>query len=114
MRDMAWTVDAACKGHTDVMYDPHGHGVDLCAQCPVRHPCRTFALVTEEEHGVWGGLRAEERHRVVAAGDLPRHCVVCARPYTSTTGAKYCGVDCRRIAHNEHSRRSYQRAKEAR
>jgi hypothetical protein len=33
----------------------------ICASCPVRRPCLAWALVFDEEYGVWGGLDATER-----------------------------------------------------
>lgn len=33
----------------------------ICASCPVRRPCLAWALVFDEEYGVWGGLDAAER-----------------------------------------------------
>ncbi|WP_374968185.1 WhiB family transcriptional regulator [Terrabacter sp. BE26] len=33
----------------------------ICASCPVRRPCLAWALVFDEEFGVWGGLDAAER-----------------------------------------------------
>lgn len=32
----------------------------ICARCPVLARCREFALVNTD-HGVWGGMTAEER-----------------------------------------------------
>lgn len=38
----------------------------VCAGCPVRRECLDWALVTKQDHGVWGGLdefeRRAERH----------------------------------------------------
>jgi WhiB family redox-sensing transcriptional regulator len=36
----------------------------ICAQCPVRAECLEFAVTTNQEFGVWGGLTEDER-RVV-------------------------------------------------
>ena len=33
----------------------------ICASCPVRRQCLAWALVFDEEYGVWGGLDATER-----------------------------------------------------
>ncbi len=33
----------------------------VCAGCPVRSECRTYALAQEELHGVWGGMTEDER-----------------------------------------------------
>lgn len=39
----------------------------ICAACPVLLPCRTYALVHREPHGVWGGLSERDRAVVLAA-----------------------------------------------
>lgn len=36
----------------------------ICASCPVRRQCLAWALVFDEEYGVWGGLDAAERRRL--------------------------------------------------
>ena len=36
----------------------------VCGQCPVTHECLEFALGTNQESGVWGGLTEEERRRL--------------------------------------------------
>ena len=44
----------------------------ICASCPVRRPCLAWALVFDEEYGVWGGLDAAERlplHRRLNTGE---------------------------------------------
>lgn len=35
----------------------------VCATCPVRLECLEYAIVTKQEHGVWGGMGEEERLR---------------------------------------------------
>jgi WhiB family redox-sensing transcriptional regulator len=35
----------------------------ICASCPVRSACLTYALDHRQEQGIWGGLTEEERHR---------------------------------------------------
>lgn len=37
------------------------HAVMLCHSCPVMAACRLFALRTNQEWGVWGGLTAKQR-----------------------------------------------------
>ena len=32
-----------------------------CAVCPVREECLDFALETNQEHGIWGGLTVKAR-----------------------------------------------------
>lgn len=73
--DRSWFSRAACKGMDMFPKARSGpqepersqEGLDaekkaICfALCPVRDECREFALRTREEHGVWGGMSAEER-----------------------------------------------------
>ena len=48
----------------------------VCASCPVRRPCLTYALATAQEFGIWGGrdenerrlLRRQQREFGTAAG----------------------------------------------
>lgn len=40
----------------------------VCAKCPVRDLCLEFALVNEEQHGVWGGMTPKERQRLRGRG----------------------------------------------
>jgi len=37
----------------------------ICAECPVREACLEYALTTREKEGVWGGMTARERRRVL-------------------------------------------------
>lgn len=34
-----------------------------CRRCPVQEQCLAWALETNQEHGVWGGLSEDERRR---------------------------------------------------
>lgn len=36
----------------------------ICAECVVRSECLNFALDTNQEDGVWGGLNQRERRRM--------------------------------------------------
>jgi|SRR5579875_3150940 len=36
----------------------------MCACCPVAEECLVFAVTTNQDHGVWGGLDEEERREV--------------------------------------------------
>lgn len=33
----------------------------VCAECPVRRECLSFALSTHERYGIWGGFTSRER-----------------------------------------------------
>jgi WhiB family redox-sensing transcriptional regulator len=36
----------------------------LCAECPVKAECLTYALAANEQYGIWGGLTPSERSRL--------------------------------------------------
>lgn len=36
----------------------------ICQQCPAIRECLTYALVANEQYGIWGGLTASERQRL--------------------------------------------------
>lgn len=36
----------------------------ICSTCPVRKQCLEYALAIRPSDGVWGGLTADERHKV--------------------------------------------------
>jgi WhiB family redox-sensing transcriptional regulator len=40
----------------------------FCEECPVKNECLQFALVNNEQYGIWGGLTLKERLRVKAKG----------------------------------------------
>ena len=66
----AWRDQARCRGVDPDIFHPSDEddGVEakaICAQCPVREPCLEYALSTREKDGVWGGLTARERRRVL-------------------------------------------------
>jgi WhiB family transcriptional regulator, redox-sensing transcriptional regulator len=62
--------DAACKGaDTSVFFPVSENGgfeaKAICAACPVAEQCLEYAIETHQPDGVWGGLTAVERHRLV-------------------------------------------------
>ncbi|MFF4735310.1 WhiB family transcriptional regulator [Streptomyces sp. NPDC001262] len=64
--DLAVLDRAACAGtNPELFFDNHPCAVDaakeICRSCPVRKACRARALANGEEHGVFGGLTADER-----------------------------------------------------
>jgi WhiB family transcriptional regulator, redox-sensing transcriptional regulator len=64
-----WFDDAACRDvGTDVFFPTsEAHATEakaICAVCPVREECLEHALETRPD-GVWGGLTATERHRLI-------------------------------------------------
>ena len=70
----AWRNRAACRDTSPELFFPIGTtGVALdqieaakrvCGQCAVAGECLEFALATNQEAGVWGGLTEEERRRL--------------------------------------------------
>lgn len=67
-----WWRLAACRAtDPDLFFPVSGAGPALvqaaaaktiCAGCPVRRECLTYAILTRQQHGIWGGLTEDERH----------------------------------------------------
>jgi WhiB family redox-sensing transcriptional regulator len=70
---MDWRELAACRDYDPEMFFPTADertpkgAADLaeakavCAVCPVRKACLTWAIEAGEDHGVWGGTSEDER-----------------------------------------------------
>ena len=68
---MNWFREAACQEADPDLFFPMGKAVttvsqlaaakEICARCPVRAPCLEWALRTDAEYGVWGGMSEDER-----------------------------------------------------
>lgn len=72
--DQGWKDKAACKGMDVSLFFPErGKNPNLarttCRSCEVRKECVEFAIINEEQHGVWGGLALRDRRKVMK-GDL--------------------------------------------
>lgn len=39
----------------------------VCAECPFKMKCAEYAIVANEEHGIWGGLTPTERRTISSA-----------------------------------------------
>ena len=62
--------DAACQGADTTVFFPvsdtfAGEAKAICAMCPVAQACLEYAIATRQSDGVWGGLTAVERHRLL-------------------------------------------------
>ena len=62
--------DAACQGADTAVFFPvsdtfAGEAKAICATCPVAEACLEYAIATRQGDGVWGGLTAVERHRLL-------------------------------------------------
>ena len=76
--DVSWQQDALCRGadvnlfftpshleHKEEREEREDRAKAICAGCPVRNPCLSFALRTREPHGVWGGMNEIERRHLL-------------------------------------------------
>ncbi|MEX0832902.1 MAG: WhiB family transcriptional regulator [Actinomycetota bacterium] len=73
-----WRHEAECRGaDTTFFFAPHyferradknareAKAKILCDRCAVRDECLEFAMSTDEQHGIWGGLNEMERRALV-------------------------------------------------
>ena len=79
-----WKAAARCAGADQSVFFPAPsrgrpgaeHRADLrkvvsyCSQCPVRAECGRYAVREGLTHGIWGGMSADMRERLAAAGEL--------------------------------------------
>lgn len=73
MENYEWQQKGACVDvDTELFYLPYNargeakrlqeaEAKAVCVTCPVREQCLEFALATEEQFGVWGGMTEDER-----------------------------------------------------
>lgn len=76
VRESEWMPLAACIGQDPEMWHPVGSSGPalvqeqaakaVCSGCPVAGSCLSWSLAMRLEHGIFGGLNADER-RVVRA-----------------------------------------------
>ena len=69
--DDEWRDRALCRDTDPDLFFPVGttglalvqieHAKQVCGQCPVTAECLDFALSTNQDSGIWGGLSEEER-----------------------------------------------------
>jgi WhiB family redox-sensing transcriptional regulator len=69
-----WRDHAACRDTNPDLFFPVGttgpaiEQIDqakaVCRECPVQGACLEFALVTNQDSGVWGGTSEEERRKL--------------------------------------------------
>lgn len=63
-----WRDLAACIDSEAVFFPERGQSAEpakaVCRGCPVAAECLEFALVTGEQHGIWGG-KSERQRRVL-------------------------------------------------
>src|SRR5215211_4911365 len=69
-----WRDQAACLEVVSVDYDPffsdakdlQAEAIAICATCPVRDACLTFAVRTGQQYGIWGGQPQQFIRRLIA------------------------------------------------
>jgi len=74
VRATDWRSSASCRDTDPDLFFPvgtTGPAVDqiesakaVCAQCLAKEPCLQFALMTNQDSGVWGGTSEDERRRI--------------------------------------------------
>ncbi len=74
---MDWRSLAACIEEDPELFFPVGstgpaveqaeEAKRVCARCNVREPCLEFAIATNQDAGVWGGLTEDERRTLKRA-----------------------------------------------
>ena len=73
----AWMAEGECNGLDPALFYPDQGGdaatpKRICSTCPVRVQCLEYALLTNERHGIWGGVSERERRRMRAERFGPR------------------------------------------
>jgi WhiB family transcriptional regulator, redox-sensing transcriptional regulator len=69
-----WREQGAClSANPDLFFPISSRGASagqiarakgICAGCPVREPCLSFALSTQQQFGIWGGTTEDERKKM--------------------------------------------------
>ncbi|MEY4795737.1 MAG: hypothetical protein RLZZ105_163 [Actinomycetota bacterium] len=59
--DYSWRRNASCKDTDPELFFPIG---TVCDECAVRGKCLDFALETNQDWGIWGGMSEEERRDI--------------------------------------------------
>jgi len=82
---MDWRNEASCKdvdpdiffpiGTTGIAIEQVDEARRICASCLVREPCLEFALASNQDAGVWGGLTEDERRTLKRARQRRRRLV---------------------------------------
>jgi WhiB family redox-sensing transcriptional regulator len=94
-----WRDRAACRDVVTADYDPFFadstdlqlEAIAICATCPVRDDCLTFAVRTGQQYGVWGGQPQQTIRRLIAhdrAGQPQASRVPPGHPQASKTHCK--------------------------
>jgi WhiB family redox-sensing transcriptional regulator len=94
-----WRERAACLEVVSTDYDPffadnadlQAEAIAICATCPVRDACLTFAVRTGQQYGIWGGQPQQVIRSLIAlerAGRPQGHRASASHPQASKTHCK--------------------------
>ena len=72
-----WQESAVCRSVDPDLFFPEQAGPSheakrVCAACPVRIECLAYALAHRDRYGIWGGLTARERRRLIPSRPYAR------------------------------------------
>ena len=95
-----WRDQAACLEVVSADYDPFFsdakdlqlQAIAICASCPVRDDCLTFAVRTGQQYGIWGGQPQPMVRRLIAldrAGRTRGRQAPAGHPQASKTHCKH-------------------------
>jgi WhiB family transcriptional regulator, redox-sensing transcriptional regulator len=95
----SWRDLAACLDVVSADYDPffadsaelQAEAIAICATCPARDACLTFAVRTGQQYGIWGGQPQQIIRRLIAtdrAGRPQARRVPAGHPQASKTHCK--------------------------
>jgi WhiB family transcriptional regulator, redox-sensing transcriptional regulator len=95
-----WRDQAACRDVVTAEYDPffadtaglQAEAIAICATCPVRDDCLTFAVRTGQHYGIWGGQPQQVIRSLIAlerAGRPHSRRVSASHPQASKTHCKH-------------------------
>ncbi|MEK7422669.1 MAG: WhiB family transcriptional regulator [Actinomycetota bacterium] len=72
--DYTWRSKAICRDTDPELFFPVGttglaltqiaRAKEVCDECPVNSDCLEYALETNQDSGIWGGLDEEERRTI--------------------------------------------------
>ena len=72
--DYSWRTRAICRDTDPDLFFPVGttgqalvqiaRAKEVCDECPVKLECLEYALETNQDSGIWGGLSEEERRAI--------------------------------------------------
>lgn len=73
---LAWQDDAPCSTTDPEVFFPEpgesaASAKSICGECDVRERCLLYALEQDEKFGIWGGLTASERRRLLTIKPVP-------------------------------------------